>query len=250
MAHLPTQLLAYLISPLIVVESDDFGQLIIFPSRACALNMDSSITKWPSWATATTWLWRACECSERNSALDATMLAAVPSASNCWGTTGVSTSHTSCSLLPTYHKQFTVRALCSLEFVYGNLTPCHISPVGAVKDRASCDSSSQHTALSRSAFSPAAVSWTTSGDKRLPECFGLQAIYTDMRVIHSSSAHTGLCVHFASAGLLNQQRGKRIHMGTVTYILLIHIQLGVCHTDTLRHPQTLTLRRTTTRQKF
>lgn len=100
------------------------------------------------------------------------------------------------------------------------------------------------------AFSPTAVSWTTSGDKRLPECFGLQAIYTDMRVIHSNSAHTGLCVHFASAVLLNQQRGKRIHMGTVTYILLIHIQLGVCHTETLQHPQTLTLRRTTTRQKF
>lgn len=35
---------------------------------------------------------------------------------------------------------------------------------------ASSDSSSQHTALSRSAFSPAVVSWTTSGDKRLPEC--------------------------------------------------------------------------------
>lgn len=34
----------------------------------------------------------------------------------------------------------------------------------------SSDSSSQHTGLSRSAFSPAAVSWTTSGDKRLPEC--------------------------------------------------------------------------------
>lgn len=32
------------------------------------------------------------------------------------------------------------------------------------------DRSSQHTVLSCSAFSPAAVSWTTSGDKRLPEC--------------------------------------------------------------------------------
>ncbi len=35
---------------------------------------------------------------------------------------------------------------------------------------ASSDSSSQHTDLCRSAFSLAAVSWTTSGDKRLPEC--------------------------------------------------------------------------------
>lgn len=35
--------------------------------------------------------------------------------------------------------------------------------------------------------------------------FGLQAIYTDARVIHSGSAQTGLCVHFAGTGLLNQQ---------------------------------------------
>lgn len=73
------------------------------------------------------------------------------------------------SFLPTSHKQFTVNGLCSLEFVYGNPTPCHISPSRAMKDWPP-DSSSQHTALSRSAFSPAAVSWTTSGDKRLPEC--------------------------------------------------------------------------------
>lgn len=73
------------------------------------------------------------------------------------------------SFLPTSHKQFTVYGLCSLEFVCGNPTPCHISPSRAMKDWPP-DSSSQHTALSRSAFSPAAVSWTTSGDKRLPEC--------------------------------------------------------------------------------
>lgn len=73
------------------------------------------------------------------------------------------------SFLPTSHKQLKVYGLCSLEFVYGNLTPCHISPSRAMKDWPP-DSSSQHTALSRSAFSPAAVSWTTSGDKRLPEC--------------------------------------------------------------------------------
>lgn len=43
-------------------------------------------------------------------------------------------------------------------------------PVQSHERLASSDSSSQHTALSRSAFSPAAASWTTSGDKRLPEC--------------------------------------------------------------------------------
>lgn len=43
-------------------------------------------------------------------------------------------------------------------------------PVQSHERLASSDSSSQHTALSRSAFSPTAVSWTTSGDKRLPEC--------------------------------------------------------------------------------
>ncbi|KAK5901945.1 hypothetical protein CesoFtcFv8_007254 [Champsocephalus esox] len=43
-------------------------------------------------------------------------------------------------------------------------------PVQSHERLASSDSSSQHTALSRSAFSSAAVSCTTSGDKRLPEC--------------------------------------------------------------------------------
>ncbi len=43
-------------------------------------------------------------------------------------------------------------------------------PVQSHERLESSDSSSQHTGLSRSAFSPAAVSWTTSGDERLPEC--------------------------------------------------------------------------------
>lgn len=84
--------------------------------------------------------------------------------------------------------------------------PCHISPgPAALKDRASCDSSSQHTALCRSAFSRAAAgaagaSWTSSGDKRLPECLARGAIYTNVRVIHSWWRRTlDLCVHFTSA---------------------------------------------------
>lgn len=35
--------------------------------------------------------------------------------------------------------------------------------------------------------------------------FGLQAIYMDAKVIHSSFAQTNLCVHFTGTGLLNQQ---------------------------------------------
>ncbi|CAJ1056280.1 Hypothetical predicted protein [Xyrichtys novacula] len=61
------------------------------------------------------------------------------------GTTSVQTSPTSSRLLPTYHKQFTVRVLPSLQFVYSNLTPRHISSIHSRGRLASSDSSSQRT---------------------------------------------------------------------------------------------------------
>ncbi|CAB1440011.1 unnamed protein product [Pleuronectes platessa] len=103
-----------------------------------------------------------------NSAPSLTVQATVPSAqAQCpqiSGTTGVQTSHISSSLLPTYHKQFTVDgALLSRAYLWRPNSVPHL-PVQSHERLASSDSSSQHTALSRSAFSPAAaVSCTTSG---------------------------------------------------------------------------------------
>lgn len=61
-------------------------------------------------------------------------------------------------------------SLCSLECVYTEPSPCHI-PTSKGSERSS-DSSSQHTALSCSVSSPAALSCTTSGGEKAARVFG------------------------------------------------------------------------------
>lgn len=101
-------------------------------------------------------------------------------------------------------------SLGSLECVCAEPSPCHISPSRGRDRPGSSDSSSQHTALSRAAFSP------RRGElHHVRGIKGCQSVWlcTAVRVIHSSFAQTGLCVHFTGAGLLNQHRG-RTHAGT------------------------------------
>lgn len=72
----------------------------------------------------------------------------------------------SCQPTQTVYSQ---RALLSGIFLWQTDCMPHLS--NQTHERvASSDTSSQHTALSLSAFSTTAVSWTTSGDKRLPDC--------------------------------------------------------------------------------
>ena len=130
--------------------------------------------------------------------------------------------------------------LCSLEFVYGNPTPVPHLPVHSHERLASSDSSSQHTALCRSAFSPTAVSCTTSGDKRLPECLACRR-FTRTRGWFILALHKQASVYISLVlGLLNQHWGTYTHALRDLHSAHSHSAGLLPHAHTLRHLQTVT----------
>jgi len=97
-------------------------------------------------------------------------------------------------------------------------------PVQNHERLASCDSSSQHSALSCAAFSPAVVSWTTSVDKRLPECLACRRFTRTRGDSFWLCTNRPLCT-FHWFWAFKSTVGKHIRTGTGNYILPFHSQL-------------------------